>query len=450
MANPQETTRILRRLLAGGLTTRAERLLARMRPADRGPVLSGLTLPELRTVIGLLFDTHRAASTLRELPPEMLPDVFEAIGDERLAQILERLELDDMVELVEWLDEERRAPVLALLPGSQRGELEKAELYPPDSAGRAMITSFMALQEDTSAQDAIDRIRSGAPDDEAILYLYVVDEKKRLRGTVPIRRLVAANPQRTCAELMVSDPVCVRADADQEEVAQLVGRYNLLAIPVVDDDERLIGVITVDDVIEVIHEEATEDMYHLAGLSDEDRVFSPAHHAVRKRLPWMMLNLGATFTAAWVIGLFERTLEEIVVLAFFMPVVAGMGGNGGIQSLTVITRAIALGELEFSSGLRAVGKEVTVAIVVGAITGVASGFMAYLWQGNPYLGGVLFVTMMATMAVAGVLGAAIPLLLQALEQDPAVGSGVLVTTLTDIFGFTAFLGIATLLLDRLA
>ncbi len=450
MANAQETTRILRRLLAGGLTTRAERLLARMRPADRGPVLSGLTLPELRTVIGLLFDTRRAASTLRELPPEMLPDVFEAIGNERLAQILERLELDDMVELVEWLDEERRAPVLALLPGSQRGELEKAELYPPESAGRAMITSFVALQEDTTAQAAIDRIRSGAPDDEAILYLYVVDEKTRLRGTVPIRRLVAANPERTCAELMVSDPVCVRADADQEEVAQLVGRYNLLAIPVVDDDERLIGVITVDDVIEVIHEEATEDMYHLAGLSDEDRVFSPAHHAVRKRLPWMMLNLCATFTAAWVIGLFERTLEEIVVLAFFMPVVAGMGGNGGIQSLTVITRAIALGELEFSSGLRAVGKEVTVAIVIGAITGVASGFMAYLWQGNPYLGGVLFVTMMATMAIAGVLGAAIPLLLQALDQDPAVGSGVLVTTLTDIFGFTAFLGIATLLLDRLA
>jgi len=202
-------------------------------------------------------------------------------------------------------------------------------------------------------------------------------------------------------------------------------------------------------VIEVITEEATEDMYHLAGLSDEDRVFSPAHHAIRKRLPWMLLNLGATFLLAWVIGLFERTLEQIVTLAFFMPVVAGMGGNGGIQALTVITRAIALGELEFSSGFRAIGKEVSVAIVIGIITGIVSGTLAFLWQGSPYLGLLLFITMIITMAVAGIMGAAVPLILKALGQDPAVGSGVFVTTITDLFGFFAFLQIGTMLLDRL-
>ena len=449
MANTQETTRILRRLLATGLHTRAERLLARMRPADRGPVLSGLTPPEIRTVVDLLYEHRRAASTLRELPPELLPEIFEVLTDERLARIISRLEVDDMLELFEWIAPERRAVVLEQMPAADRRALEKAELYPPDSAGRAMVTRFVALQEDTTAQQAIDRIRASGSDDEAILYLYVVDEKTRLRGVVPIRRLVAAAPERTCRELMVEDPVCVRADADQEEVAQLVGRYNLLAVPVVDDDERLLGVITVDDVIEVIHEEATEDIYHLAGLSDEDRVFSAPRHAIRKRLPWMMLNLGATFLAAWVIGLFERTLEQIVALAFFMPVVAGMGGNSGIQALTVITRAIALGELEFSSGLRAVGKEVSVAVVIGAVTGVASGVLAWLWQGSAWLGLVLFATMMATMAVAGVLGAAIPLALKAMDQDPAVGSGVFVTTLTDIFGFAAFLGIGTALIDRL-
>ena len=450
MADAQETARILRRLLASGMTGRAERLLGRMRPADRGPVLSSLTPPEIRTVVDLLFEKRRAASTLRELPPELLPEIFDALGDQRLAQILARLEVDDLVDLVEWLPDDRREPVLDELPTRHRAELEKAELYPADSAGRAMVTSFVALGEDDSAQDAIDRIRGGALDDETILYLYVVDDKSRLRGTVPIRRLVAASPERPCGELMVPDPVCVRADADQEEVAQLVGRYNLLAIPVVDEDDRLLGVITVDDVIEVIHEEATEDMYHLAGLSDEDRVFSPAHHAIRKRLPWMMLNLAATFMGAWVIGLFERTLEQIVALAFFMPVVAGMGGNGGIQSLTVITRAIALGELEFSSGLRAIRKEVSVAIVIGAVTGLVSGVLAYVWQGNAYLGAVLFGTMMATMAMAGILGAAIPLLLEALDQDPAVGSGVFVTTLTDIFGFAVFLGMGTALLDLLS
>jgi magnesium transporter len=450
MANSQETTRILRRLLAGGMTARAQRLLARMRPADRGPVLSGLTPPEIRTVIDLLFQQQRAASTLRELPPELLPQIFEAVGDERLAQVIARLEHDDMVEFVEWLDEERREPVVALLPEAQRAELRQAELYPPSSAGRVMTTRFLALDEGVTAQQAIEAIREAGDDAaEAILYLYVVDAEERLRGVVPIRRLVAASPARSCGELMVQDPVSVRAEADQEEVAQIVARYNLLAVPVVDEEDRVLGVITVDDVIEVITEEATEDMYHLAGLSDEDRVFSPAHHAIRKRLPWMLLNLGATFLLAWVIGLFERTLEQIVTLAFFMPVVAGMGGNGGIQALTVITRAIALGELEFSSGFRAIGKEVSVAIVIGIITGIVSGTLAFLWQGSPYLGVVLFVTMIITMAVAGIMGAAVPLLLKAAGQDPAVGSGVFVTTFTDLVGFFAFLQIGTLLLDRL-
>ena len=446
----QETTRILRRLLASGMTTRAERLLGRMRAADRGPVISALTPPEIRTVVDLLFEGHRAASTLIELPPELLPQVFDALGDERLAQILARLELDDMLEFVEWLDPERRGSIISRLPESAREDLRKSELYPADSAGRVMTTRFVALDKNMTAEEAIERIRAtGVADDEAILYLYVIDEKSRLLGVVPLRRLVASSPDRRCAEMMVTEPVSVPATADQEEVAQLVTRYNLLAVPVVDDEQRILGVITVDDVIEVINEEATEDMYLMAGLSDEDRVFSPAHHAIRKRLPWMPINLAPTFLAAWVVGLFERTLEQIVALAFFMPVVAGMGGNSGIQSLTVITRAIALGELEFSSGLRAVVKEVTVAMVIGLVTGAISGLLAYSWQGSPYLGVVLFVTMMATMAVAGVLGAAVPLILKALGQDPAVGSGVFVTTLTDLFGFATFLGMGTMMLDRL-
>ncbi|MDJ0786199.1 MAG: magnesium transporter [Myxococcota bacterium] len=449
MPNAQETTRILRRLLASGMHARAQRLLARMRPADRGPVLSGLTPPEIRTVIDLLFEQHRAASTLIELPPELLPQVFDALGDQRLADIFQRLELDDRVQLVDCLDPERRDDVVGLLPQSQREELIQIEAYPESSAGRVMITEFVALDVQMTAQAAIDRIRAEGIDSESILYLYVVDDKSRLEGVVPIRRLVAAAPDTRVEDLMIRDPVFVQADADQEEVAQMVGRYNLLAVPVVDEERRILGVITVDDVIEVINEEATEDMYLLAGLSEEDRVFSPAHHAIRKRLPWMLLNLGATFAAAGVVGLFERTLDEIVALAFFMPVVAGMGGNGGIQALTVITRAIALGEIEFSSGLRAVVKEVSVAIVIGAVTGLVSGMLAWLWQGNPVLGAVLFVTMMLTMAVAGILGAVVPLTLKALGQDPAVGSGVFVTTLTDIVGFAAFLGIGTLMLDRL-
>jgi magnesium transporter len=449
MATPQVTTRILRRLLASGVQTRAERLLARMPPADIAPLLSGLTREEVRTVIDLLFRQRRAARVLRELPSEMLPEIFDAVTDERLAGVLNRLEIDDLLELVEWIPEERRSAVVGRLPDAMRAELEKAELYPEQSAGRVMMTSFVALDEKMTAQEAIDTLRARADDDESILYLYVVDDQRSLRGVVPIRRMVQAPPARRIRDLMIPDPVSVQPDADQEEVAQIVARYDLLAVPVTDVDGRMLGVITVDDVIDVITEEATEDMYHLAGLSEEDRVFSPAHTSIAKRLPWMLVNLGTAFLAAWVVGLFERTIEQVVALAIFMPVVAGMGGNGGIQALTVITRGIALGEIEFSSGVRAALKELVVGTVIGAITGAAAAGVAYATVGGPIIGAALFAAMVVTMATAGLMGAAVPLMLKAVHLDPALGAGVIVTTFTDVFAFFSFLGIGTLLLDRL-
>jgi magnesium transporter len=449
MATPQVTTRILRRLLASGVTTRAERLLRRMPPADIAPLLSGLTKEEIATVIDILFRQRRAARVLRELPSEMLPEIFQAVSDERLARVLGRLEIDDLLDLVDWIPEDRRHAVVSRLPDRTRAELEKAKLYPESSAGRVMMTSFVALDEKMTAQEAIDSLRSRADEDESILYLYVVDEEHALRGVVPIRRLVSAPPARLIADLMIPDPVSVHADADQEEVAQVVARYDLLAIPVTDVDGHMLGLITVDDVIDVITEEATEDMYHLAGLSEEDRVFTPAHTSVRKRLPWMLLNLCTAFLAAWVVGLFERSIEQVVTLAVFMPVVAMLGGNTGIQALTVITRGIALGEIEFSSGLRAALKEIAVGLAMGVVTGLVAGAVAYAVVGNPWIGGALTAAMAITMAVAGLMGAAVPLALKAMHQDPALGSGVIVTTFADVFGFFSFLGIGTLLLDKL-
>ena len=448
MATTQVTIRVLRRLLASGVTTRAERLLARMPPADVAPLFSGMTPDEIRTVIELLYRRRRAARTLKELPPEMLPQVFEALTDQRLADVLARLEIDDLIEVVEWVPEDRRSEVVNRLPVPTRAELDRAGLYPESSAGRAMTTSFIALDEKMTAEEAIDSIRAVGDDDESILYLYVVDDQRALCGVVPIRRLVSAPPTRAIADLMIPDPVSVRADDDQEEVASVVARYDLLAVPVTDVDRRMLGVITVDDVIDVITEEATEDIYHLAGLSETDRIFSPAHLSVRKRMPWMLLNLGTCFLAAWVVGLFERSLEQLVALAIFMPVVAGMAGNGGTQALTIITRGIALSEIEFSSGLRAAGKELAVGLTIGAVTGLLSAVLATLWFDSPVLGLALFLAMIVSMAVAGLLGAAVPLALKAMNQDPALGSGVIVTTFTDVFAFFSFLGIATLLMDR--
>lgn len=449
MATPQVTTRVLRRLLASGVTTRAERLLARIPPADVGPLLAGLTADEVRTVIELLFRRQRAARVLKELPHELLPEVFEAVGDQRLADVIGRLEIDDLLEIVEWIPEERRDEVVSRLPDAKRDELDKAALYSESSAGRAMITNFLALDEKMTAQEAIDSIRASGDEDEAILYLYVIDDQRSLTGVVPIRRLVASHPERPIGDLMIPDPVSVSADDDQEEVARMVARHDLLAVPVTDVDNRMLGLITVDDVIDVITEEATEDIYNLAGLSEEDRVFTPASQSVRKRLPWMFLNLATAFLAAWVVGLFERTLDQVVSLAIFMPVIAQMGGSGGAQALTVITRGIALDEIEFSSGVRAAGKELAVGLVMGGATGLTSAVVAILWQGSPALGLALFIAMASTMALAGLLGAAVPLLLKALHQDPALGAGVIVIAITDAFSFFSFLGIGTLFIDRL-
>lgn len=449
MASPDVTARILRRLLASGVTGRAERMLARLRPAELALILPDLTADEIRAVVEVLLRHRLAANTLRELPLELVPRVTGALTDGLLASVLSRLEVDDLAELMQALPEDRQAGVEALLSEPKRRELAQAARYPEGSAGRAMTPHFVALDDRMTAQDAIDRVRALGDDNEAIFYLYVVDAKGALRGVVPIRRLVTAPPGRPVSEIMILDPISVRADASQEEAAQLVSRYNLLAIPVVDADGRMLGVITVDDVIEVIHEEATEDIYHLAGLSEEDRVFTPPMRSVRKRLPWMLVNLATAFLAAWVVGLFEHSLQEVVALAIFLPIVAGMGGNGATQTLTVVTRGIALGEIEFSTGLRSVTKEFAVGITIGAVTGIAAAAVALLWHGNPWLGLVLFLAMIANLAIAGLVGAAVPLLLKGLNQDPALGSGVIVTTFTDCCGFFAFLGIATLFLDRL-
>jgi magnesium transporter len=260
---------------------------------------------------------------------------------------------------------------------------------------------------------------------------------------------VTAQPETPVRELAIREMLSTPPDADQEEVAQLVARYDLLAIPVTDVDGTMLGVITVDDVIDVITEEATQDIYNLAGLSEEDRVFTSARVSIQKRLPWMLVNLGTAFAAGAVVGAFENTLEQMVSLAVFLPVVAGIGGNGGIQTLTVITRAIALGEIEFSSGIRAVGKEMWVGLVVGTAAGFISGLIAYMLHRNVYMGLVLVLAMMITMVTASLVGAAVPLILKALGQDPALGSGILVTFAADTLGFFSFLGIATLLLDRL-
>jgi magnesium transporter len=451
VTTPKVHAEILRKLMRAGATGRVERLVDRLHASDVAQILPELNPGELRTVFDILFSAHRAGRTLRELPSEVLPTILEVLDDARVANVLARLAPDDAVALLHALPEDRRERVTTALPTPRQKELDRLLAYPESTAGSVMTTRFLALRETSTAQEAIDAIRRHTEEEvEQVFYLYVTDDEGRLKGVVPIRKLVSCPPSTPIAAVMIQDPVAVQAMADQEEAAAVVAKYNLLAVPVIDTHRRLLGVITVDDVIDVIHEEATEDMFRMVGLSEDEHVFSPMLASIRRRLPWMVVNLATAFLAAWVVGLFESSIRNVVALAVFLPVVAGMGGNGGTQTLTIITRGMALGELSLDVGLRAVLREVVIGVAIGTAVGLLTALGALLWRGQPMLGLVLLIAMVLNMTVAGLSGAAIPLLLKSLGQDPALGSGVIVTTFTDVCGFFFFLGIATLLIGYLS
>jgi magnesium transporter len=440
---------LIRKLLHANAPQRVARALDKLRPADVAELLAHLSPGETRNIVAILLKARRAAAILVELPEEYLRQVLELLDDATVGVVLSRLAPDDGALFVHRLPEERVAAVMQHVPAAARADIERLLTYPEGTAGSVMTTRFVALTASTPIEAAIDAIRALGDTSEQMNYVYVVDDSQHLVGVVPLRRLITASPDRQLAEVMLKDPASVHALSDQEEAAQLVSKYGLLSIPVVDDQHRVVGVITVDDIIDVINEEATEDMYRLAGLDEEDRVFSTTGQSLKRRLPWNVLNLCTAFLAASVVGAFEETIGQAVVLATFMPIVAGMGGNTGVQTLTVVTRGIALGELQFSSGVRAVVKELGVGVTIGLVMGSLTAVIATLWKGNPMLGVVLVLAMVCNMAIAAFMGAAIPLLLKAVKKDPALGGGIMLTAFTDTFGFLTFLGLASLFITHL-
>ena len=331
------------------------------------------------------------------------------------------------------------AAVLELMGKKEGGRVENLLEYAEQTAGRIMNPNVFALSEDMTVAEAIQAIQ-GSRDVEMVFYLYVVDVRRHLVGVVSLRRLLLVSPDTPLKRIMTADVIAVRVDTDQEEVARQVASYNLLAIPVVDEENKLVGVITVDDVIDVIKDEATEDIYRLAGVASDERVFTPPRESLKKRMPWLMVNLATAFLAASVVKLFEGTISQMTALAVFMPIVAGMGGNAATQTLTVIVRGIALGELTWGNTRKALIKEGLVGIGNGLATGVVAALGAWALQGNPMLGIVLGMAMVINMFVAATAGTLIPLTLRALKVDPALASSVFITTLTDVFGFLSFLG----------
>ena len=434
----------VRRLLRIGATANLLNLLQKQHPADLAQIFTDLQDKEREAAFTVLADRNGrlAMEAVSELGPEAGAALLATRPAEEIAKLAQDIPSDDAAALIDHLPEELSAAVLHLMRPKESGVVENLLEYAERTAGRIMNPNVFALNEDITVGEAITEIQSSR-DVEMVFYLYVVDERRHLVGVVSLRRLLLVSPETPLKRIMTADIISARVDMDQEEVARQVAAYNLLAIPVVDAENKLVGIITVDDVIDVIKDEATEDIYRLAGVAGDERAFTPATESLRKRLPWLGINLLTAFFAAAVVGLFEGTIDLFPVLAVFMPIVAGMGGNAGTQTLTVIVRGIALGELSWSNSRKALLKEVLVGLGNGVVLGATAAAVVWIVRGSPTLGLVLGLAMIINMFVAAAAGTLVPLGLRAANVDPALASSVFITTMTDMFGFFSFLGLAT-------
>jgi magnesium transporter len=438
----------VKRLQRMGATANLVNLLQKQHPADLAQLFSELPDRDRHAAFSVLVERNSrlAMEALSELGPEKGALLLADRSAEEIVKLTQELPSDDAAAIIDYLPKELAAAVLEQIQkrpaGGDVGELLE---YPEQTAGRIMNPKVFALSEDMTAGEAITAVQ-GARDVEVVFYLYIIDSRRHLVGVASLRRLLLVPPTTPLKRIMTTDIISVRADMDQEEVARQVASYNLLAIPVVDEENKLVGVITVDDVIDVIKDEATEDVYRLAGVSSDDRVFTSPAESLRKRLPWLQVNLVTAFIAASVVALFEGTIVRWSVLAVFMPVVAGMGGNAAMQTLTVIVRGIALGELTWANSRKALLKEAVVGLGNGFGCGIVAALIVWIWQWDLRLGLIIGAAMVINMFVAATAGTLIPLGLRALKVDPALASSVFITTLTDVFGFLSFLGLATITL----
>ncbi len=453
MAAPRRIDLVLesvRRLLRMGATPNLINLLQKQHPADLAQLFAELSEKECHAVFNILVERNGklAIEALSELGPEKGSNLLADRPAEEIARLVQEIPSDDAAALIDYLPEELSSIVLDLIRPKPGGGVSELLEYEEQTAGRLMNPHVFAVAEDLSAGEAITAIQ-GARDVEMVFYLYVVDSRRHLVGVTSLRRLLLVSPDTPLKRIMTTDVYSARVDMDQEEVARQVASYNLLAIPVVDGENKLVGVITVDDVIDVLKDEATEDVYRLAGVSAEDGILSPPFESLKRRVPWLVVNLATAFVAAKVVDLFATSISQVVALATLMPVVAGMGGNAATQTLAVVVRGIALGELTWGNARQALVKEGLVGLGNGLALGIIATLGAWLVVGDWRLGAILGMAMVVNMFIAAIAGTLIPLGLRAAKVDPALASSVFITTLTDVFGFLAFLGLATMFLPLL-
>jgi magnesium transporter len=446
----EETERLsesIKELLGGGRNERLATVLEEAHPADVSRVIRELPVEDQVRVFRLLSPQH-AGAVLAELDDPVLRGLVGSLDEAEVSRALDRMPSDEVANVVEELSKDQAEEILDLMEEEKAEEVQELLEYEEGTAGRLMSPDFVAVHEQATVARALEHIRKAKTGDGAF-YVYVVDDHDHLVGLVPLHRLLAAEPATPIHAIRTEDVESVTVNTDQEEVARLVQHYNLVQVPVVDATRRLLGTIGVDDVIDVIREEATEDIQRLGGVGGDETVLDPPQAVFLKRLTWRFINLGTAVLAASVIGLFESSIQALATLAVFMPIVASMGGIGTTQTATVVVRGIALGDMTGSVLQRVLWKEVWLGLTTGAANGLVIAGIAYLWKGQLLLALILGVALVFNMLVAAVVGTLVPVALKTFRVDPAIASSVIITTFTDVCGFFSFLGLATLLIKFL-
>jgi len=444
--DPRELTDRIEGILRGPDIEKAAEAVASIHPADRADLYERLD-PDLREAFLSVLSSEAMGELLEYLDEEVREKVVGRMPRATLARVLDKTSQDAAVDVLRTLAPAEMARVLSTM--TTASEITPLLEHADESAGGLMTRGYVALHPEMTAQQAITFLRLRKPVVEEAYYLYVLDAANRLLGVVNLRELLISDLDTPIVEVMTRDSITVKADTDQEEVARLIQHYRLRALPVVNEQGVLSGIVTADDAMEVASEEATEDMYRMVGLLSDDSVYAPVMVSARRRIPWLGINVIAVFLAAAIVAAFEDTIAKAAALAIFMPVVAGLGGNSGIQSITIVVRGMALGEIKTEDAMRVLMKEAVIGLVKGVIFGLTIGLVAWAWQAEPWWGLVVGRALMLNMLVAGLLGAVIPLGLRALRLDPAVASGIFLTAFTDVMGFLFLLGLGALLIDKL-
>jgi magnesium transporter len=424
--------------------------LNRLHYADIATLFENLNAEEITIIVDLYLDKKKEVAKLAEVfsevKPEISVDILSQYDIKKITQILNELSSDDAASLIPLFSEDIQNQILKEMKEDGAEDVREQLAYSEESAGRIMSSDFLALHEDTPVKDAITAIQEAGENVDVPFYLYVVDEDKRLAGVVSLKQLILVKKDLALKEIMISKVYKVDAYTDQEEVARVVADYNLLAIPVVDEHDKLIGVVTVDDIVDIIQEEATEDIYKLTGVTQDYSVQLPLLSSIRKRIPWLMMSLITTSVSALVVAAFKGTIETFIQVAILMHIVPAIGGVLGNQTIAIMVREIVLGGMDFQKSKRILFKESVVSVGSGLLIAMLATPVTYLafnrWVFGLIFGGaIIFNLLFATF-----FGTLIPLVLKILKIDPALASGMIVSMLTDAFGLLCFLGLSSLFL----